>query len=280
MSDLSERVLATKNALMASLGLNARLYLENMKQWFCYKWTKEEFDQQSRKILTPDKVYLHNQFMIAILNKIDAIKFLREPQVLPSANNNSDTTDGTGNSITINGASASRLKRKRASSKVAVEHLFYEPFDSLDYLEEDDMNLIQPAPGTEANIQIQPTPRYCAEELFIPDAGFILGRFLIGAWETGLVNVDDNVAEYAALAVQVLLKNLISAIIMKQKHYRVSGHFYYDVGTELKNPFLRNSVTRRKVDDAPIELDKEITTPNALRRSSDDTVFTSVCEEM
>lgn len=288
MSDLSDRVIATKNALLSSLGDNIPIYLENMKLWFRYKLTKEEFDAECRKILTPNNVYLHNQFMIAILNKIDALKQPPEPRILSDGQrDNLDSLEGTGNSIgahegTTTNSSGRRPKRKRHTSKTTTisERLYFEPFDCLDYLEEDNMNVIQPAPGTDANIQIQPTQRYCAQELFIPDAGFLLGRFLIGAWEMGLVNVDDNVAEYTALAVQVLLKNLVSAILMKRQHYRVSGDFYYDVGAQLKDPFLRNSVTRKKIDDAPIELDKEITVQNILRRSGDETVYTSACEEM
>lgn len=280
--DLSEQVICAKNALLSALGANASLYLENMRLWFRYKWTKEEFDQESRKFLTPDKVYLHNQFMIAILNKIDAIKLPREQKILITPNSNYDTIDGMEiNRISCGPADSERYKKstKRKFRKV-MDRLCHEPFDTLDYMMEDNLNIIQPAEGTEANIQIQPTQRYCAQELFIPDTAFILGRFLIGAWESGLTNVDDSVAEYAANAVQVLLKNLISAIIMKKQHYRMSGDYYYDVGVELRSPFIRNSVTRKKIDDAPIELDKDITAPNFLRRVNDDIIFTAGCEQL
>lgn len=109
-----------------------------------------------------------------------------------------------------------------------------------------------------------------------------MGRFLIGAWEIGLVSVDDNVAEYVAMAVQVLLKDLLSAIIKKRKHYKTSGegNFYYDVGAPLRDPSLRNTVTRQKVDDTPLELDKELNTANFMRRQNDDVTFLSACEEV
>jgi len=40
-----------------------------MKAWFKHQISKEEFDCQSRKLLPKDKVYLHNQFLLAVLTK-------------------------------------------------------------------------------------------------------------------------------------------------------------------------------------------------------------------
>ncbi|KAI9590534.1 transcriptional adapter 1-like isoform X1 [Glossina fuscipes] len=279
MSDLSEKVLITKNALMLALGENASKYTANMKLWFRHKWSKEEFDYESRKFLTADKVHLHNQFLLAILNKIDAFQI---PQQQSSPTNTiSHTVGGNGNSAANSGSGNRKAKRKR-SSRAYSDRVTFEPYDFLDFIVEDNMKCIRPASGTEANVQILPTQRYSVHELFLPDAGFILGRFLIGAWESGLVNVEDSVAEYVAAAVQVLLKNLISTIIMKRQHYKVTGEgsFYYDVGAQLKDPSVRNTVTRQKVDDSPLELDKEITSPNFMRRSNDDAVFLSACEEI
>lgn len=280
MSDLCEKVIIAKNALMAALGDNAPKYLGNMKMWFRHKWTKEHFDYESRKFLSPEKMHLHNQFLIAILNKIDAFQIPQQTSPGASqslANNGSSALSGSNG-----GGSSSKKGKRKKSSRVSNDRVTFEPYDFLDFIMEDTMKIIRPAAGTEANVQILPTQRYCVHELFLPDAGFILGRFLIGAWECGLVNVEDNVAEYVAMAVQVLLKNLISTIIMKKEHYKVTGEgsFFYDVGAPLKDPSLRNTVTRQKLDDGPLELDKEITSPNFMRRSNDDVTFLSACEEM
>ncbi|KAM7349171.1 transcriptional adapter 1-like [Cochliomyia hominivorax] len=279
MNDLSDKVIIAKNALMSALGDNAQKYLANMKLWFRHKWSKEQFDYESRKFLTPEKIHLHNQFLIAILNKIDAFQIPQEP----SPTNGSSITMGiSGSSIGSSNSCGSRKAKRKKSSRVSSDRVTFEPYDFLDFIMEDTMKLIRPANGTDANVQILPTQRYCVQELFLPDAGFILGRFLIGAWESGLVNVEDNVAEYVAMAVQVLLKNLISTIIMKKEHYKVTGEgsFYYDVGASLKDPSVRNTVTRQKLDDGPLELDKEITSPNFMRRSNDDVTFLSSCEEI
>ncbi|XP_061389968.1 transcriptional adapter 1-like [Musca vetustissima] len=282
MTESSDKVVAAKNALFVALGENVTKYLGNMKMWFRHKWSKEQFDYESRKLLTSDKMHLHNQFLIAILNKIDA--FQVPPQVSPYGGiGNIYGTNSSSALLGSSGSASSNKKGKRKkSSRISSDRVTFEPYDFLDFIMEDTMKIIRPPAGTEANVQILPTQRYCVQELFLPDAGFILGRFLIGAWESGLINVEDSVAEYVAMAVQVLLKNLISAIIMKKEHYKVTGEgsFFYDVGAPLKDPSLRNTVTRQKLDDGPLELDKEITSPNFMRRSNDDVTFLSACEEM
>ena len=124
--------------------------------------------------------------------------------------------------------------------------------------------------------------RYCVQELFLPDNGLILGRLLIGAWQSGLANVDESCAEIISQAVQVLLKNILTAILMKKRNYKTThgGNFAYDFGAPAKDIFTRNTVTRAKIDDAPIELDKEITSMNLPRRVSDATVVLAACEEL
>ncbi|XP_075156410.1 transcriptional adapter 1-like [Haematobia irritans] len=282
MADFSERVILAKNSLMMALGENAPKYLANMKLWFRHKWSKEQFDYESRKFLTPDKMHLHNQFLIAILNKIDAFQVPQQTSPYSSGAQQSLGAIGSSSTGSSGSVSGSKKGKRKKSSRVSSDRFTFEPYDFLDFILEDSMKVIRPAAGTEANVQILPTQRYCVHELFLPDAGFILGRFLIGAWECGLVNVEDSVAEYVAMAVQVLLKNLISAIIMKKEHYKVTGEgsFFYDVGASLRDPSLRNTVTRQKLDDGPLELDKEITSPNFMRRSNDDVTFLSACEEI
>lgn len=281
MNDLTDKVVVAKNALMSALADNGLKYLANMKLWFRHKWSKEQFDYESRKFLTPEKMHLHNQFLIAILNKIDAFQMPQQPSPT-SGGSQSLGAAGASAGTNSSGGSGSRKAKRKKSSRVTSDRVTFEPYDFLDFILEDGMKSIRPAAGTEANVQILPTQRYCVQELFLPDAGFILGRFLIGAWESGLVNVEDNVAEYVAVAVQVLLKNLISTVIMKKEHYKVTGEgsFYYDVGASLKDPSVRNTVTRQKLDDGPLELDKEITSPNFMRRSNDDVTFLSACEEV
>ncbi|XP_022220903.1 transcriptional adapter 1 [Drosophila obscura] len=263
---LTDRVIATKEALVVALGDNWERYRSNMKNWFRNRWSKEEFDCECRRIMSPDKLHLHNQFLLALLNKIDAFAPVETTPPLQASNSN-------------------RSKRRKRSTRTFAERLNFEILEVLDFVAEDNMQVIRPPPtigGDQPMQQHPPIQRYCAQELFLPDAGFIMGRFLIGAWEIGLVSVDDNVAEYVAMAVQVLLKDLLGTIIKKRKHYKTSGegNFYYDVGAPLRDPAQRNTVTRQKVDDTPLELDKELNTANFMRRQNDDVIFLSACEEV
>ncbi|KAH8285802.1 hypothetical protein KR018_008706 [Drosophila ironensis] len=270
---LTDRVLAAKEALVVALGDNWDRYRTNMKQWFRARWSKEEFDAESRKILSPDKLHLHNQFLLALLNKIDAFAVVEQPPMAAAANLQASSSSGN-------------RKRRKRSSRTFSERLNFEMCSVMEFLVEDNMLAIRPPPSIDPPQGMQqqqlPSQRYCAQELFLPDAGFIMGRFLIGAWEIGLSSVDDNVAEYVAMAVQVMLKDLLSAIIKNRKHYRTSGEgsYYYDVGAPLRDPSVRNTVTRQKVDDTPLELDKELNMANFMRRQNDDVVFLSACEEV
>ncbi|XP_062121283.1 transcriptional adapter 1-like [Drosophila sulfurigaster albostrigata] len=279
MNPLTDKVLVAKEALAVALGDNWELYRGNMKNWFRNRWTKEEFDCESRKILTPEKLHLHNQLLLALLNKIDAFA----PPETVAALQQHHTSSGR------SGPNSSSSRKRKRSSRTFAERFTFELCDVLNFVNEDNMQLIRPPSlaGDQQGMQQQqqqqlPTQRYCAQELFLPDAGFIMGRFLIGAWEIGLISVDDSVAEYVAMAVQVLLKDLLSAIIKKRKHYKTSGegNFYYDVGAQLRDPSLRNTVTRQKVDDTPLEHDKELNTANFMRRQNDDIVFLSACEQV
>ncbi|KAH8263395.1 hypothetical protein KR044_008251 [Drosophila immigrans] len=279
MNPLTDKVIVAKEALAVALGDNWQVYRDNLKNWFRNRWSKEEFDCESRKILTPEKLHLHNQLLLALLNKIDAFA---PPETVAALQQPLCSSSGRS---APNSSSSSR-KRKR-SSRTFAERITFELCDVLGFVKEDNMQLIRPPslggdPQGMQHQQQQPTQRYCAQELFLPDAGFIMGRFLIGAWEIGLISVDDSVAEYVAMAVQVLLKDLLAAIIKKRKHYKTSGegNFYYDVGAQLRDPSLRNTVTRQKVDDTPLEHDKELNTANFMRRQNDDIVFLSACEQV
>ncbi|XP_055914284.1 transcriptional adapter 1-like [Eupeodes corollae] len=274
MSDLNERVLIAKNALMTALGNNYQKYLSLMKNYFRRKLDYTEFDLESRKLLPTNKLHLHNELFSAIMCKIGAINTPPPPPPLVTTSSNS------GQHSSSSSRSSSR-KRKR-SSRSHNDRATFEPYDFFDFLTPDTLEPIRPPSSFESTMQMMPSARYCVQELFLPNTGFIYGRFQIGVWEIGLVQVDDTVAEYMCIAVQFLLKNLISSIIMKRKHYKVTGEgsYYYDVGAPIKDPFLRNTVTRQKIDDGPLVLDKEITSPNFMRRTNDEGIFLSACEEV
>lgn len=99
--------------------------------------------------------------------------------------------------------------------------------------------------------------------------------------EVGLSSVDEAAVDVVVTGVQMLLKNILTAVITKKKHFKVTADtkYNYDIGAPLKDPFLRNTVARPKIDDEPIELDKEISSVSLARRVNEESVFLSACEE-
>lgn len=206
MSSKDEKLMAAKNRLCATLGEEkTKTYMSNMKMWFRKLWKKEEFDSECRKLFTSEQKHLHNEFFLAILNKISipVLSQTTQPMHVPSdckvpiaqisrqtsLNHNASVTNNNNNIIN------SSKKRKR-SSRSANERAVFEPIDLYDFLPEDDSDVRMPSTPL-------PQPRFAAQELFLPDNGLILGRLLVAAWENGLSNADENVCELIVLAVQV-----------------------------------------------------------------------------
>lgn len=187
-SSRDDRVLAAKHKVCQALGENYKLYLNNMKLWFRRVWTKEQFDAECRKLFTPHQKHLHNEFFLAILNKITLPLHQKNASSIPnSTRSGGRTADGSPKS----------KKRKRSSGR-ANEQATFRPVDLYDILPEEKQESILRTPTLPF-----PQPRYAAQELFLPDNGFILGRVLVSAWENGLLTVEERVCELIVLASQV-----------------------------------------------------------------------------
>lgn len=202
---------------------------------------------------------LHNDFFVAILNKIDAV--------------------ATPKHSTHSSSKISR-KRKIGSHRSELLKGNFQPSDILDYMPKEQLQ--DPTPNGNSS----PVQRYAVQELFLPEPGMVMGRLLVGAWEIGLVNADDMAVDLIVTGVQVLLKNIMTAIILKKKHYRVTanGNYFYDVGHQMKDPFLRNTISRQKVTDERIDIDREILLRKEQKKfegkPGEETIFLADCEEM
>ncbi|XP_031625307.1 transcriptional adapter 1-like [Contarinia nasturtii] len=243
------RLLTAKDRLCECLGdSSTKIYLSYLKLWFRKVWTKEQFDMECRKLFTMEQRHLHNEFFLAILNKI----------TLPMQ------SDSSPKSV------AGRKRKRRTGSERSV----FEPVDLYDYLPEESE---EARPPTNTPLH---QPRFAVEELFLPDTSLILGRLLVVAWENGLTTADDDISEMLVLGVQKLLKNLLTAVIIARKDYRTtgSGGFFYDVGCEYKNPYTQNTATRQTIDDFPFEVDREVSSTSLMHRMNDDSFYLSACE--
>lgn len=187
MSNKEDKLFAAKTKLCLALGdASTKIYMSNLKQWFRKIWTKEQFDFECRKLFTADQKHLHNDFFLAILNKITVPLHGQSNQ-----NNNSNSSGGTA----LDHSTKQSKKRKR-SSRTASERSTFTPIEIYDYLPEENPDLRAPTTPL-------PQPRFAVQELFLPDTGLILGRLLVAAWENGLSNADESICELLVVAVQV-----------------------------------------------------------------------------
>lgn len=219
-----DQLLVAKQRLMYALGDSQPIYLANLKQWFRQKWTKEEFDRESRKLLGLDQAHLHNQFFLALLNKIeplhakcpvvDSVVGSATSQRAATFQNSSVMMDGVNPTLVqpMNvpprvgadaGVSSSAAKRRKRSSRPTADRATFDSADVFDYLAEESFDGVRP-PGAISPPRSLSPQRFSVQELFLPDAGLVMGRLLVGAWESGLVSAEENVSELIVLAVQVI----------------------------------------------------------------------------
>lgn len=245
---MEDKLIVAKTKLMAALMDNAPTYLNNLKLWFKGKYTREEFDIASRKLLGFQQIHLHNQFFLAILNKVDA---LNQPQTTMASATMSSPT---------NSAHFSKSGKKRKRSSRMTDQATFEPVEIYDYLPEECSEFVRPPtiPGglrrfvccfcftaeLDFNVSVsfssfrnkfQSTTDSTSE---IRRSGIIfagqwphngkvmkdnlcsmqeiaidfLCRLLVAAWETGgLVNADDTCCELIVSAVQVRFSLTLSS---------------------------------------------------------------------
>lgn len=244
-SNAKSAVFIAKRNLENSLGDDWQKYLSHLRKFF-RNGNKLEFDREIRSFLTNKQIYFHNSFLLAVLNKADVIESTQQT-----------TTAATVKPEEIvEQASAPIVKRRRKNDEIVFQvHPVHEFVKAIDT-----------DPTRSSSI------RYAAQELFLPDNSLIYGRFLAGCWDNGLDVVDDQAIEMIVLGVQMMLKNILSHCIRQRKHYRVTSDkkFYFDVGCELKDPTIRNCITRQKLD---------LEYPTIEKKAVDDSIFLSAHEE-
>ncbi|XP_041972833.1 transcriptional adapter 1-like [Aricia agestis] len=201
-----------RRRLNEALGEKSTKYFNHMKQWFRMKLTKEEFDTEARALLHSDQVQYHNEFLLALLNKVEGL------------------AEASINIAHEKSSSHNRSRRHKRSSRMSEKSNF-EPADLLEYLPPNS----PPGAGSDG-------VKYAAQEIFLPDHALVVGRFMLSAWELGLEGADDDAADLIVVAVQKFLKNIISTVIAQRKGYKLrNNRFMYDIGADVPNMWLRNS---------------------------------------
>ncbi|XP_049865384.1 transcriptional adapter 1-like [Pectinophora gossypiella] len=202
-----------RRKLNQALGEKSTKYFNHMKQWFRMRLTKEEFDSEARALLSADQVHHHNEFLLALLNKVEGLA-------------ETSATIAQEKAISHN-----RHSRRHKRSSRTSEKSNFEPADLLEYLPPNS----PPGAGSDG-------VKYAVQEIFLPDHALVVGRFMLAAWELGLEGADDDAANIIVVAVQNFLKNVISAVISQRKGYKIrNNHLMYDIGGDIPNMWLRNS---------------------------------------
>ncbi|KAG5667555.1 hypothetical protein PVAND_015534 [Polypedilum vanderplanki] len=242
-------ILTAKRNLENSLGDDWQKYLSHLRKFF-RNGTKAEFDREIRSFLTNKQIYYHNSFLLAMLNSADVTESAQ--LVSPSQP-----------VVTIKSeelpAPPPNIKRRRKNEEIVFQ---LHPINEFVRTAFDDPQKIN-------------TVRYAAQELFLPDNSLINGRFLACCWENSLEFVDEQAVEVLVQAVQIMLKNILSHCIRQRKHYKMTSDrkFYYDVGCEMRDVTVRNTMTRIKVDDeVPMIERKAVDEPCFVTSFEDHTV--------
>lgn len=211
MSSMDDLHIA-KNNLMEALGDKSQQYMKQMKLWFQMKCTKEEFDIEARKLMDSNQAHLHNQFLIQLFTKCSFLA--GTPQSPPLS-----STGG-------------HHRNKATNNKRSRQHNGgFQPADIHDYVQA----RRPPKPQDEP-------PKYCTQELFLPDHDFIYLRLMLAAWEVGLKGAEQKAADLLVVAVQQFLKNVITTILSRRNGFCLrENKFKYALGTPVPNPWLRNS---------------------------------------
>lgn len=230
LAEKSKSLDVARAQLVKVLGNNEQLYWKNIKCWLNAEINKTDFDVNAVELLGRQNIKIHNDFLLALMLKIGHISVpIPTPRLISNPS-----------SISSPHHSNSNTHRKRKHSQI------FKTTDILNFL---DTEIPQSSDKFREGVS---NLKYAAKEHFLPDASFLVGRFMVAAGEAGVNSVDEKVCDMVAKAVQVYLKNLLSEIILKKKNYRVSGHFFYDVGSEAKDLEAGNTLSRQVVDESTV----------------------------
>lgn len=212
-----------RRKLLEALGEYAEKYWSNMKSWYKQKISKDDFDMQAFELLGPGKINYHNEFIIAILAKCQAVAN-NTPNHKPASQVKSISKPNT-KSVHLRKA---RVKRSSESPVTTVQQF-------------EEQNALEMAPtlipkGEDQDVNL------CSQELVLPDISTMHGRLFLGAWDAGLDSSADETAPLLVAAVETHLKNILSACVARRKNYkmRLGSHFRYGYGVGNIRSDIRN----------------------------------------
>ena len=243
---------SARRKLQSALGEAQKEYFTHLKNWFRKRISKDEFDCEARKLLSAENAHRHNEFLLAILNKCQTL-----------ANINTTTPNNPGSKVKVELVATSDLVTpppKGKKSKVKVKKA--KSASSFN----NSKSVLGPSGGFEQRFQSlvpnnnnNPQQRFAEPELYqeekklrylhrefsLPDVSLVHGRMLVICWEERLDEVEDDAAKLVLKAVETQMKDIITALIMKRKGFKMrDDKFPFAVGSKRPNPYLFNTENR------------------------------------
>ena len=241
MSTATIELSSTRRKLFDMLADQQQAYLDHLKSWFRKRCSKEEFDAAARRLLSPESVHLHNQFLLALLNKCQTLVNISPcpplakpdlaasiPDLLsPSKFDQSDRLK------------KGKIKRKSKPNRASLEHRF-QP-----------VSVANCAPEVAPPAAVPPEERaaqFCTRESTLPDVSLVHGRLLVGAWEEGLEGVEEGAVQLALAAAEQQLRRIIFSLLKTRNSWRASSGVEHSVGAAAPDPWLLNTQVATRDD--------------------------------
>ena len=272
---------SARRKLQVALGDSGTDYFRQLKLWFRKHISKDIFDTEARRLLSPEDSHLHNEFLLAILNKCQTLANLPTNNVVVSA----PVKLAAGGPLPHAAASplsqaasapaaaaelvvprikndpgglavpgnerlkVGKARRKNSkSNKAAFEQRFAPVNLASAARDTDTVALAAAANGAAANAESEAdrAARFAHREApLLPDSSLVHGRLLLAAWEEGIERVEDEAVTLVLLAVEQQLRKLVTALLVQRNGYKVrEGSFLHAVGSRVPNPWLRNAQRR------------------------------------
>ncbi|RMX49212.1 hypothetical protein pdam_00005849 [Pocillopora damicornis] len=214
-----------RRQLSEALGDYSQTYWNNMKLWYKQKISKEDFDAQAKKCLGNDNLHFHNEFLLAILAKCQALgsspaPHPKTPQKLPPKPQ-----------LIKKG----KIKKQKKVLRANFEQRFA-PCDPLQNAPQ--LSLKDEELSEDSEIGL------CSYDLMLPDSATIYGRLFLGAWDAGLDSVADETVNLMLHATEYLVKDILTVCCSMRSNFRLrDGHFRYAMGGTYPRMHLRNSTS-------------------------------------
>ena len=261
---------SARRKLCAALGEKQKDYFAHMKSWFRKRISKEEFDVEARKLITDDNGHLHNEFLLAILNKCQTLASF-QPSISMTSKVSANAESGGAISGRILNKSEPITKmtcvepsailiprRYEGDDRLKVgphtRHKYKTSIPCFDHRFQPesiigaafDLDDLHASNGNNETTLFE-SSMLAQKEPTLPDSGLIHGRLLMAAWEEGMEgpgNADEDVVRLIVMAVEQALRNLVTALLMDRNGYRTKLGGPFAIGSPARDPWILN--TRKK----------------------------------